>query len=195
MRGLVVLTFTRGLAPENGAVRVTIRPAADPAALLPSLTAAVHEISPASTFSYRRMEDDVGEALARERLVAMLALFFGGTGLLLSGVGLYGISQHAVTRQRAEIGIRLALGGPPRVVVRAVLGRVVVLVAIGIAGGLLAAFWLARFAAPLVFGLAPQDPMTLIAAPSILALTAIAAAWLPASRAARIDPADVLRQR
>jgi putative ABC transport system permease protein len=136
----------------------------------------------------------VREALARERVVAILASAFGAIGLLLSGVGLYGVSAYAVTRRRAEIGIRLALGAPPRGVVRGILRRITLLVVTGVLVGTVAALWLARFVAPLLYGLAPHDPLTLFAAAAILMLAAVVAAWVPASRASRIDPADVLRQ-
>jgi putative ABC transport system permease protein len=190
----VPLAQAAALAPEGAPMRITIRPSGDPAALLPSLAAAVREINPALTFDYRRVEEAVREALARERVVAILASAFGAIGLLLSGVGLYGVSAYAVTRRRAEIGIRLALGAPPRGVVRGILRRITLLVVTGVLVGIVAALWLARFVAPLLYGLAPHDPLTLFAAAAILMLAAVVAAWVPASRASRIDPADVLRQ-
>jgi ABC-type antimicrobial peptide transport system permease subunit len=124
----------------------------------------------------------------------MLAGFFGAVALLLSGVGLFGVSSYAVTRRRAEIGIRLALGGQPHAVLRAVLGRIALYVLSGTVLGLLAALWLSRFVAPLLYGLAPHDPATLVASASILALVAAVAGWIPATRATRIDPAQMLRE-
>ena len=190
----VPLAQSAGLAPDSGTFHLTIRPAADASALRQPLAAAIHDVNPALTFNYRRVEDLVREALSQERLVAMLAMFFGATGLLLTGVGVYGMSAHTVTRRRAEIGIRLALGGPPPVVVRGILTRIAVLVAAGALFGVGAALWLSRFVAPLLYGIAPRDSLTLIAAPAILAITAVLAAWIPASRASRLDPAAVLRE-
>lgn len=189
----VPLAQSGGVAPRNAPLRVTIRSQGDPAALLPSLAAAMRDLDPALTFDYRRADDDVREALAQERLVAALAIFFGAVGLLLSGLGMYGISAYAVSRRRAEIGIRLALGGQPRVVVRGILQRIALLVATGVIAGVGVALVLSRFVAPLLYGLAPHDGVTLFAAPAILAVTAVIAAWVPASRASRIDPAEVLR--
>lgn len=80
---------------------------------MPSLAATLRGVDTGLTFTFRRLEQDVNASVAQERLLAMLALFFGAIALLLSGVGLYGVSSYAATRRRAEIGIRLALGGQP----------------------------------------------------------------------------------
>ena len=98
----------------------------------------------------------------------MLSGFFGGLALLLAGLGLYGITAYAVSRRRAEIGIRLALGAEPRRVVRLVLARVAILVGAGVVAGVAASIWLSRFVAALVYGLAPRDPTTLAGAVAVL---------------------------
>ncbi len=123
----------------------------------------------------------------------MLSGFFGGLALLLAGLGLYGITAYAVSRRRAEIGIRLALGAEPRRVVRLVLARVAILVGAGVVAGVAASIWLSRFVAALVYGLDPRDPTTLAGAVAVLAVVGATAGWLPARRASRIDPARVLR--
>ena len=104
------------------------------------------------------------------------------------------MSSYATTRRRAEIGIRLALGGQPAAVVRGMLKLLAAFVLGGAVLGLLAALWLSRFIAPLLYGLEPHDPVTLLASASILAIVAIIAGWIPASRATRVDPARVLRE-
>jgi ABC-type antimicrobial peptide transport system permease subunit len=124
----------------------------------------------------------------------MLAGFFGALALLLAAVGLYGVTAYAVSQRRAEIGIRMALGAAPGGVVRLVLGRVTMLVAIGIVAGATLSMWASRFVATLLYGLEPRDPMTLAGAAVVLATVGIVAAWLPARRASRIDPAEVLRE-
>lgn len=145
------------------------------------------------TFIVRRLEQDLDAAVGQERLLAMLAGFSGAIALLISGVGLYGVSSHVASRRGAAIGIRLALGGQPQAIVRGMLKRLGLFVVGGIFLGLLASVWLSRFVAPLLYGLAPHDPMSLLASASILGFVAAVAAWVPAARATRIDPARVLR--
>jgi ABC-type antimicrobial peptide transport system permease subunit len=150
---------------------------------------------PDVTFSLRPLSDYLDASLAQERIVAMLSGFFGGLALLLAGLGLYGITAYAVSRRRAEIGIRLALGAEPHRVVRLVLSRVAILVGVGVAAGVAASIWLSRFVATLVYGLDPRDPTTLAGAVAVLTVVGAAAGWLPARRASRIDPARILRER
>ena len=124
----------------------------------------------------------------------MLAGFFGALALLLAGLGLYGVTSYAVSRRRTEIGIRMALGAAPARVVWLVLSRVTLLVAAGVVFGTAASVWLARFVASLLYGLEPRDPATLAGAAIVLAAVGAAAGWLPARRASRLDPAQVLRE-
>jgi putative ABC transport system permease protein len=188
------LAQSAGLAPPNAAFRISLRAAGDLADFRTSLAARLRVVDTGITFTFRRLEQDLNASVAQERLLAMLAGFFGVIALLLSGVGLYGVSSYAATRRRAEIGIRLALGGRPHAVVRAMLGQIVLFVLTGASLGIIAVLWLARFVAPLLYGLEPHDPVTLVASASTLALVAAVAGWIPASRATRIDPAQVLRE-
>jgi predicted permease len=188
------LAQSAGLAPPNAPFRISLRAAHDPAGLMPTLAARLRDIDTGITFTFRRLEEDLNASFAQERLLATLAGFFGASALLLCGVGLYGVSAYAATRRRAEIGIRLALGGQPRAVLRTMLERTALFVLGGTVLGLLASLWLSRFVAPLLYGLAPHDPMTLLASASTLASVAAAAGWIPVSRATRIDPAQVLRE-
>ena len=127
-------------------------------------------------------------------MLATLAGFFGAVALLLSAVGLYGVSSHTATCRRAEIGVRLALGGQPHAVLRVMLRPIALVVVAGTAIGLFAALWLSRFVAPLLYGLEPYDPLTLLASAVILALVAAIAAGIPSARATRTDPARLLRE-
>jgi ABC-type antimicrobial peptide transport system permease subunit len=136
----------------------------------------------------------VNASIAQERLVAALSGFFGGLALLLAALGLYGITAYAVTRRHVELGIRMALGTSPAGIVRLVLSRVTLLVGGGILIGVVASFWAAAFIGPLLFGVAPRDPATMAIAIGVLATVGVLAGWLPARRAARIDPAQVLRE-
>ncbi|HXW07792.1 MAG TPA: ABC transporter permease [Vicinamibacterales bacterium] len=187
------LAQSGGLARPDAPLRISVRAAGDLSGLVPHLASALRAVDHGLTFGFTRLEDDLDAALAQERLLALLAGFFGAVALLLSGVGLYGVSSYAAVSRRTEIGVRLALGAQPGAVVRSLLGRIAFLVSAGTVLGLSASLWLERFVRPLLYGLQPGDPLTLIAAISTLAIVAAAAVWIPASRAARLDPARVLR--
>jgi putative ABC transport system permease protein len=122
-----------------------------------------------------------------------LSTFFGCLALLLASLGLYGVTAYSVNRRRGEIGIRMALGADAVDVVRMILRRVGVLVAIGIAIGTGASVWASRFVTSFLYGFERSDPATFVAAAAILSLVAAVAGWVPARRASRIDPAGVLR--
>jgi predicted permease len=183
-----------GLGPPNASLRVSVRTNGDPARLASTLTAAVHAIDPSLTMTFRSLDRDVRASLAQERLVATLAGFFGVLALLLSAIGLYGVTAFAVARRRREVAIRVALGGRPHRIMRELVGRIGALVALGIAIGVLGASWLARFVAPLIYGLEPRDPGTLAASGAVLVGIAAIATLLPAWRSARAEPADILRR-
>ncbi|MBK7908665.1 MAG: ABC transporter permease [Gemmatimonadetes bacterium] len=173
---------------------MTIRTTSDqPAALQRALTAAIASVHPDLSVTYRPLEEFVEAALAQERLIAMLSGFFGALALLLAAIGLYGITAYSVVRRRAEIGIRLALGATPGGVVRGVLSRTGMLVAGGILLGGVASWWASRFVSSLLFGLAPTDPVTIAGAMLVLAAVSAVAGWIPARRAARVEPAEALR--
>ena len=139
------------------------------------------------------LSDQVNASLTQERVDAMLSGFFGALALLLAGLGLYGVTSYGVGRRRTEIGVRLALGAAPSRVVLLVLRRAAILIAVGIAAGTAAGLWASRFVAPLLFGLEPRDPLTLVASISVLTTIGLLASWLPARRASRLDAAQVLR--
>jgi predicted permease len=166
-----------------------------PAALERSLTAAMTAVHPDLTLKFATMKAEVDTALAQDRLLAMLSGFFGGLGLLLAGLGLYGLTAYAVSRRRIELGIRMALGATPASVVRSVLSRAAVLVGAGVFTGAVVSLWASRFADSLVYGISPRDPATFVGAVLVLVSTAIAAATLPAWRASSIDPAVTLREQ
>ena len=143
--------------------------------------------------TFRPIADQVDAALTQERLVAMLSGFFGALALLLAALGLYGVTAYAVSRRRSEIGLRMALGAAPSGVVGMVLGRVALLVGLGVLVGLGTSVWASTLVAPLLYGLAPRDPLTMAAAAFVLGAIGALAGWIPALRASRIDPARVLR--
>ena len=172
-------------------VRSTMQP---PEQLTRAVGAAILGVNRDIVLKARPIGDEVHDALAQDRIVAELSGFFGGLALVLAGLGLYGVTSYAVTRQRAEIGIRMALGAAPAMVIRLVLTRVSALVAAGVAVGAALALGAARLVTALLFGLEPRDPATLAGAVIALAAVGALAGWLPAYRASRIDPAEVLRE-
>jgi len=177
-------------------VSISARTAGSPASRLTrEVETAIRSVDPSLAVTIQPLDAQVRATLVRERLVAVLSAFFGGLALLLAALGLYGVTAYAVGRRRAEIGTRLALGAAPGSVVRLVLGRVAIFVALGVAAGGVAAFWATRLTETLLFGLTPRDPLSFALAAAVLAATALAAAWLPARRAARIDPAVALRDQ
>jgi ABC-type antimicrobial peptide transport system permease subunit len=124
----------------------------------------------------------------------MMSGFFGALALVLAALGLYGIVAHAVSARRTEIGLRMALGARPAGIVRLVFRRVGILIIAGLTLGLAGSWWAVRFIAPLLFQLEPRDPMTFSGTAVVLIAIGVLAAWVPASRAARLDPATVLRE-
>ncbi|MBZ5560757.1 MAG: ADOP family duplicated permease, partial [Acidobacteriia bacterium] len=183
---------SRQVAPPS--VSISVRSASgSPALLARSVGAAINGVNRDLALTYRPLADQVNASLTQERLVAMLSGFFGGLALLLAGLGLYGVTSYAVSRRRTEIGIRMALGAAPAGVIRLVLSRVSLLVGIGVLAGAGASVWASKFVATLLYGLEPRDPLTLVGSAVTLAAVGALAGWLPARRASRIDPAEVLR--
>ncbi|HTC77481.1 MAG TPA: ABC transporter permease [Terriglobales bacterium] len=129
----------------------------------------------------------------QERVLATLSAFLSGFALLLVSLGVYGVTAFSVTRRTGEIGIRMALGAQSGNVQRMVLGEVAVLVAMGGAAGVPLALGLAGLLRSQLFGVGPRDPAALVSAISVMLAVALAAAWIPARRAARVDPMVALR--
>jgi putative ABC transport system permease protein len=167
--------------------------AASPMALTRSVAAAIAKVNPNLDLTFRRLPDVVSGSMTLERTLAILSGLFATLSLLLAAVGLYGVTSYAVTQRRTEIGIRMALGATPGLVVRQVLTRVLTLVAVGVALGSGACLWLSQFVATLLYGLRPRDPATLISAAVVLTCAGVLAGWLPAWRASRVDPMAALR--
>ena len=165
-----------------------------PALLTRAIVAAIGRVDRDVTLRFEPLRETVRDFTVRERVLAILSGFFGGLALLLAGLGLYGVMSYAVSRRRTEIGIRIALGAGPAGAVRLILLRAATLVGVGVVGGVAASLWASRFVSSLLFGLQPRDPVTLAVAALVLAAIGGLAGWLPARRAARIDPAQVLRE-
>ncbi|HEY7194589.1 MAG TPA: FtsX-like permease family protein, partial [Gemmatimonadales bacterium] len=188
------LPFAQQHEPPSD-MSISVRPlAGSPMALAKSLAPALTAVRGDVAITFRPLEDQVSSALTQERVVAILSGFFGGLALLLAGLGLYGVTSYAVSRRRTELGIRMALGANPGGVIALVLRRVAILVGVGVVVGAGASLWAARLVQTLLYGLQPQDPVTLAVASAVLVGIGALAGWLPARRASRIDPAQVLRE-
>jgi ABC-type antimicrobial peptide transport system permease subunit len=140
------------------------------------------------------LSKQVDESLTRERMLATLSGFFGALALLLATIGLYGVISYNVARRRNEIGIRMALGAEQSRVLRMVLGEVAVLIFCGLAVGLAVTLGTTRFVSSFLYGLRPNDPITIASAAAVLAIVAVVAGYFPARRASRLDPMTALRE-
>jgi putative ABC transport system permease protein len=168
--------------------------AGSPALLSRPVSNALMALNHDLTLTIRPVAEQVDASLAQDRLVASLAAFFGVLAVVLAALGLYGLSAYSVERRRTEIGIRMALGAAPGGVVRLVLARLSWLLATGVVVGLAMSLSASTFVASLLYGVEPRDPVTLMVAAATLVSVGLAAGWLPAYRASRIDPAVVLRE-
>jgi predicted permease len=165
----------------------------EPASLSRGVTAAILGIDGNLSVSTLPVRAQLDYLYIRERLLAMLSAFFGVLALVIAGVGLYGVTAHALRQRRTEIGIRVALGATPSRVVRLMLSGTMKLAATGLGAGALLSWAVFRLGASLLYGITPQDPLALEAAVAALGLVAAVASWLPARRAASIDPIVALR--
>jgi putative ABC transport system permease protein len=164
-----------------------------PASLTPALTRAVRDVAPGATVAYSSVATYVRDSLVTERVMAFLSTFFGLLAMLIATIGLYGVTSYMVSRRRLEIGIRMALGADRRKVVRLVLRESGLLSGIGIVAGTALAVFASRWAASLLFGLKPWDPLSIVVAVTALGLVSAFAAWIPARRASRVAPVVALR--
>jgi putative ABC transport system permease protein len=144
-------------------------------------------------FNVRTMEQVIVESSSDTRFEALLLGIFAGLALVLAAVGIYGVMSYLVAQRAQELGIRMALGAQPRDVLRLVLGRGVMLTVAGLAIGLVAAFAITRLLSNLLFGVSATDPLTFFGVAILLGLVALAACWIPARRAMRVDPMTALR--
>ena len=165
----------RGIAPE---IRKAIKEANRRLPILEAVT----------------MSEHVDRSLVKQRLVARLSTFFGLLALLLACAGIYGVMSYNVARRTHEIGIRMALGASANRIVLSVICETLAPVALGIALGLCAALATTRLVESLLFGLSPQDPLTIGQVAMLLLAAALIAGYLPARKAARVDPMVALRE-
>ena len=180
---------------SRGAAVLTIKAVSGQRALVErDVATALTQADPTIVFTSGTFDQIVDATVTQERLIAMMSGFFGALALLLAGLGLYGIVAQAVGARRTEIGLRMALVAQPAGIVRLLFRRVGVFIVAGLAVGLAGSWWAARFIAPLLFQVEARDPMTFLGTAAVLVAVGVLAAWVPARRAARLDPATVLRE-
>jgi predicted permease len=197
VRGELPATLYRPLSQVGAPfpfATLTVRAAPGAAGLHAALTRAVTRVDPMISLTYGSLATRHRDQLREARMIALLSGFFGGLALLLAAVGLYGVTSYGVTERRREIGIRLTLGASRAGAQRLVLRRVARQVGIGVALGISASLALTPVLRTQLYQLEPRDPATLTVAAAVLTAVAFVAGWLPARRAARIDPAQVLRE-
>ena len=158
------------------------------------LATAVADADPSVSLTFRSLSDQIRAQFTQQRLVATMTTLFGAVALLLSAVGLYGLTAYEATQRRFELGVRLALGATRSRVVRMLVKRLATPVVGGLALGIVGAQWAGQLVGGLLFGVEPGDSATLTAACVALGAVAALAVWLPARRAARDDLARLLRE-
>jgi hypothetical protein len=171
-----------------------LRTARDPLAVVPEVREIVRQAGKdVPVVNVKTQAQQIEAMLFQERLIARLSSLFGLAALLLAAIGLYGLLAHEVTRGTREIGIRVALGAPTGQVLRRVVRHGVTLAAVGVAIGTGASLAVTRLLGAMLYDVKPGDPITLIAVTFLLMLVALAACYIPARRATRVDPLVALR--
>jgi predicted permease len=170
-----------------------VRADTDPAAVIAAAREIVRSLDPSVPPSFRTLTEVFASSLKSRRFNLILVAVFAGTALLLAMAGIYGVMAYAVTRRTGEFGIRIALGASGGNILRLVLGQGIVTALIGVGIGLAGALALTRTLSSLIFGLSATDPTTLAAVVLLLVIVALLACYLPARRAAHVDPMVALR--
>jgi predicted permease len=183
------------IAQEGGfGQSVEVRTVDDPKALESQLPRVLREVNRGLAIgSMKSIEEQIDTTLSFERLAARLLGFFGSLALVLASVGLYGVMSYAVARRTGEIGIRMAMGAGRAAVVSMIVRQTVLLVTAGVALGVPAALASTHLLTALLFGLKPTDPATISTTVALMLTIAVLAGYIPARRAARVDPMTALR--
>ena len=176
------------------AVAVVLRTEGDPTAVMASVRRAVAEIDPREViYNVQTMNEVVSNSFAARRLSMMLLGVFAVLALVLACVGIYGVISYLVGQRTHEIGVRMALGAQQNDVLRLIIGHGARMALVGVAVGIVAAMGLTRLMANQLFGVSPHDPITFVGVAGLLIIVAVAACYIPARRAMRVDPIIALR--
>lgn len=188
-------TYASYMQPTFSNFDVVVRSTADPSSVMAAIRAQMRELDRDLPVSQLRQFDElVSASVSRPRFYTVLLGVFAAIALVLAAVGIYGVISYAVSLRTRELGIRIALGATGRQVSRLVLRQGVSLAIMGVLMGGLGAFWLTGLLGKLLFGVAPKDPLTFIGVAALLTGIAGLASYLPARRAARVDPLRAMRE-
>jgi len=178
----------------SGAVGVVLRTQGDPAAIMSDVRRTVEAIdSRELIYNVQTLDAVISNSFAARRLSMILFSVFAALALALACVGIYGVVSYLVGQRTREIGARMALGAQPADILRLVLGQGARMALVGVAIGIVAALALTRFMANQLFGVSARDPLTLLGVAALLMVVAVAACYIPARRALRVDPIVALR--
>jgi ABC-type antimicrobial peptide transport system permease subunit len=173
---------------------LTVRTPLDPLSLVSAVRKQVNDLDKnLPLYGVQTMDDVLSAEVASQRFNAVALTGFAGLAVLLAAVGIYGVMAYAVSQRTHEIGVRIALGAAPQNVLRMVLNEGLRLALTGVALGLAASFALTRLMNSMLFGVKASDPETFIVVTAALVAVALAARWIPARRATRVDPVIALR--
>ncbi len=174
-------------------IHIVVRTHVHPAALIPAVRARMQVLAPSLATRYTTMDTMIGESVAAQRFRTVLLAGFAGVGLLLAMLGVYGVTAYTVAQRTFEIGIRITFGADRQRILSMVLGQACRLATVGLLLGLVLSLGAMRLLAGMLFGVKPADPVTLLAGCAVILATAALAAWLPARRAAAVEPMRALR--
>ncbi len=178
----------------RGMVTLIVKTASAPDSLMTTIRQEIRAVDPQLRVErMRTLPAMISDTLLQQRLVTQLVTVFGVAALILAAIGLYGMLAYGVVRRTSEIGIRMALGAIRRDVVWLVIRESLFVVAIGLSFGMAGAFAMGSLLESMLFEMKPTDPLALLSAGTLLLAVAALAAWLPARRAATIDPIEALR--
>ena len=187
-------TIYTSIAGWDGDMYFEVRSGLDPTAMMPAIRSAVSRFDPNLLITDMKTEEEqIDQNIYQERLIANLSSLFALLALIVACVGIYGLLTYQVTRRTQEIGIRLALGAQRGDVLRIVLRQGTVLAVLGTVLGAAAALVLTRYLQSFLYGVKPSDPLTMICVAFLLIAVALLASYIPARRAAKVDPMEALR--
>jgi putative ABC transport system permease protein len=178
----------------GGVVNFVVRAANESASLEGPIRNAVRELDPSlPVYNLSSMNEVVSKSMVQPRFLALLLATFSGIALFLAAIGIYGVMAYSVAQRTQEIGVRMALGARPHHVLRLVLSQSVIMLLIGAAIGLTGALALTRLMRTLLFEITATDPLTYVSVIGLLTVVALLASYIPARRAAKVDPLVALR--
>ena len=179
---------------SSGIMYLTLRTRADPAGLTAAVTREAHALEPnVPIYDVKTMEQWLSGSLARRRFAMHALGLFAGLAMLLAAVGIYGVMSYTTAQRTREIGVRVALGAQRRDVLSLIIRKGVNLALLGAAIGLMGCLAASRLVSSLLYGVTPRDPWTLASTSLLLVAVAVLTSWLPARRAAGLDPMEALR--